>query len=59
MSIFFSTSELLKFVCNKKNMDNNHLANYTKEERKAHILKEINLHTRVSFDTLSNQLFCF
>ncbi|MDQ8747692.1 DeoR/GlpR family DNA-binding transcription regulator [Elizabethkingia miricola] len=38
-------------------MDNNHLANYTKEERKAHILKEINLHTRVSFDTLSNQLF--
>jgi len=38
-------------------MDSNHLDSYTKEERKAHILKEINLHTRVSFDTLSNQLF--
>ncbi|AQX06717.1 DeoR/GlpR family DNA-binding transcription regulator [Elizabethkingia meningoseptica] len=37
-------------------MNNDHLTNYTKEERKAHILKEINLHTRVSFDTLSNQL---
>lgn len=32
------------------------IINYTKEERKTHILKEIDLHTRVSFDTLSNQL---
>lgn len=29
---------------------------YTKEERKSHILKEINLHTRVSFETLSTKL---
>ncbi|WP_300979101.1 DeoR/GlpR family DNA-binding transcription regulator [Flavobacterium sp.] len=38
-------------------MNENELINYTKEERKAHILKQINLHTRVSFDTLSSQLF--
>ena len=38
-------------------MNDNELVNFTKEERKAHILKEINLHTRVSFDTLSNRLF--
>jgi DeoR family fructose operon transcriptional repressor len=38
-------------------MNDNELVNYTKEERKAHILKQINLHTRVSFDTLSSQLF--
>ncbi|WP_264553174.1 DeoR/GlpR family DNA-binding transcription regulator [Flavobacterium sp. N2038] len=32
------------------------VANYSKEERKNHILKEINLHTRVSFETLSAKL---
>lgn len=32
------------------------IANYSKEERKNHILKEINLHTRVSFETLSAKL---
>lgn len=37
-------------------MSNIELVNYSKEERKNHILKEINLHTRVSFDVLSNQL---
>ncbi|RED24627.1 DeoR family transcriptional regulator [Flavobacterium cutihirudinis] len=38
-------------------MDNgNEVLNYTKEERKNHILKEINLHTRVSFETLSAKL---
>ena len=37
-------------------MADNDLINYTKEERKNHILKEINLHTRVSFETLSAKL---
>jgi DeoR family fructose operon transcriptional repressor len=37
-------------------MNDNELVNYTKEERKNHILKEINLHTRVSFETLSAKL---
>lgn len=37
-------------------MNENELVNLTKEERKNHILKEINLHTRVSFETLSAQL---
>lgn len=34
----------------------NEVLNYSKEERKNHILKEINLHTRVSFETLSAKL---
>ena len=38
-------------------MNDNEVVNYTKEERKNLILKEINLHTRVSFETLSAQLF--
>ncbi len=37
-------------------MNDNELVNYSKEERKSHILKEINLHTRVSFETLSAKL---
>ncbi|MBE8727299.1 DeoR/GlpR family DNA-binding transcription regulator [Flavobacterium hungaricum] len=37
-------------------MNENELVNLTKEERKNHILKEINLHTRVSFETLSAKL---
>lgn len=37
-------------------MNENELVNYTKEERKNHIIKEINLHTRVSFETLSAKL---
>lgn len=37
-------------------MNDNELVNYTKEERKNHIIKEINLHTRVSFETLSAKL---
>ncbi|TEB41409.1 DeoR/GlpR transcriptional regulator, partial [Flavobacterium circumlabens] len=37
--------------------NDNEVVNYTKEERKNHILKEINLHTRVSFETLSAKLF--
>ncbi|PAM92459.1 DeoR family transcriptional regulator [Flavobacterium sp. IR1] len=35
----------------------NEVQNYSKEERKNLILKEINLHTRVSFETLSSKLF--
>ncbi|CAM2875588.1 transcriptional regulator, DeoR family [Flavobacterium succinicans] len=38
-------------------MNENEFVNFTKEDRKAHIIKEINLHTRVSFETLSSQLF--
>ncbi|KAF2514668.1 DeoR/GlpR family DNA-binding transcription regulator [Flavobacterium foetidum] len=34
----------------------NEVLNYSKEERKNHILKEINLHSRVSFETLSAKL---
>lgn len=37
--------------------NDNEVVNYTKEERKNLILKEINLHTRVSFETLSTKLF--
>ena len=37
-------------------MDANEIVNFSKEERKNHILKEINLHTRVNFATLSDQL---
>ena len=37
--------------------NDNEVVNYTKEERKNLILKEINLHTRVSFETLSAKLF--
>lgn len=37
-------------------MNDNEVINYTKEERKNHIIKEINLHTRVSFETLSAKL---
>lgn len=37
--------------------NDNDVVNYTKEERKNLILKEINLHTRVSFETLSTKLF--
>jgi DeoR/GlpR family transcriptional regulator of sugar metabolism len=36
--------------------NDNELVNLTKEERKNHILKEINLHTTVSFETLSANL---
>lgn len=38
-------------------MIQNEIANYTKEERKNYILRVINLHTRVSFDTLAVQLY--
>lgn len=38
-------------------MNDNEIINYSKEERKNIILKEINLHTRVSFETLSVKLF--
>ncbi|KFF04849.1 DeoR/GlpR family DNA-binding transcription regulator [Flavobacterium reichenbachii] len=34
----------------------NEVLNYSKEDRKNHILREINLHTRVSFETLSAKL---
>ena len=37
--------------------NDNEVVNYSKEERKNLILKEINLHTRVSFETLSAKLF--
>ncbi|MDA6072233.1 DeoR/GlpR family DNA-binding transcription regulator [Flavobacterium sp. AC] len=37
--------------------NDNEVINYTKEERKNLIIKEINLHTRVSFETLSAKLF--
>ncbi|MFB9077680.1 DeoR/GlpR family DNA-binding transcription regulator [Flavobacterium procerum] len=36
--------------------NDNEVLNYSKEERKNHILKEINLHSRVSFETLSAKL---
>ncbi|POY35508.1 DeoR family transcriptional regulator [Solitalea longa] len=37
-------------------MNEKEVVHFSKEDRKNHILKEINLHTRVSFETLSNQL---
>ncbi|MBK0369790.1 DeoR/GlpR family DNA-binding transcription regulator [Flavobacterium agrisoli] len=37
-------------------MNSNTTVNFSKEARKNHILREINLHTRVSFDTLAAQL---
>ncbi len=59
VGLYSNIIALIVYICSKKKkgMNDNELVNYTKEERKTHILKEINLHTRVSFETLSSQLF--